>query len=74
MKKAFFVLFTLGIAALTGLTACSGLGGVSEGSACGGSTDDCAANLTCQPIKGHGSVCCPAPASASDNPSCHAAP
>jgi hypothetical protein len=51
---------------------CSDFGGKSEGDTCGGSRDECGSNLTCQPINGHGSVCCPTPASASKESNCQA--
>jgi hypothetical protein len=68
MKKFLVVLISVGA-----LVACSGLGGTKQGDSCGGSTDDCASNLTCQPIKGKGSYCCPSPPESSDYQSCHPA-
>lgn len=71
MKKFLVVLISVGALYLG---ACSGLGGTKQGDECGGSTDDCSANLTCQPIKGRGkSFCCPTPPESSDYQNCHAA-
>jgi hypothetical protein len=56
------------------LAACVGpAGGVGEGDPC--TQDDCAQDLTCQPIQGRqGEYCCPAPASMSSKPNCQPAP
>ncbi len=55
------------------LLACVGpVGGVGEGSPCSG--DDCASNLTCQPIPGRSvDYCCPTPASMSSKANCQPA-
>jgi hypothetical protein len=66
MKRSFV------FALVAGLVSVVGCGGVDEGDTCGGSTDNCGDNLTCQPIEGHGDVCCPTPPSASDKATCHA--
>jgi hypothetical protein len=64
---------TLFVCALVaGLASVVGCGAVSEGDSCGGSEDKCGDNLTCQPVEGHGDVCCPTPPSASEKSSCHA--
>ena len=63
-------LFVCGLVA--GLLSVVGCGEISEGDSCGGSKDGCGNNLTCQPIAGHGDVCCPTPASASEKSSCQA--
>lgn len=51
--------------------ACAGpVGGNSEGDSCSGA-EDCASNLTCQPIKGRqGDFCCPTPAGSSQHSNC----
>jgi hypothetical protein len=56
------------------VAACAGpVGGVSEGDSCNG--DDCAQDLTCQPIMGRqGDFCCPTPATMSSKPNCQPAP
>jgi hypothetical protein len=55
------------------LVACSGSGGILEGDTCGGSTDQCHNNLTCQPIQGRtGDFCCPTPPQSSTQTNCHA--
>jgi hypothetical protein len=62
----------LGVFGICAVIAC-GPTGVSEGGECGGSQDDCGANLTCQPINGRGhSYCCPAPPESSNYQNCHA--
>ena len=55
------------------VTACVGpAGGVGEGDVC--SQDDCAQDLTCQPIPGRPQdYCCPTPASMSSKPNCQPA-
>ena len=62
----------MGAAAVAAFTvaACVGpVGGVSEGDSCSG--DNCAQDLTCQPIVGRqGDFCCPTPASMSSKPNC----
>jgi hypothetical protein len=66
-KTVFF-----GIAsAIVGLAACAGPLGKGQGESCS-SQDDCAADLTCQPIGAHGDFCCPTPASASTSGNCTA--
>ncbi len=67
MKTLFVCGLVAGVLAAAGCWA-----GVSEGDSCGGSQDNCGDNLTCQPIAGHGDVCCPTPPSASDKDNCHA--
>jgi len=63
MKKVLTVVL-LGLA--SGLVACAGDIGKSQGDPCGGSQDECGSNLTCQPIVhsdgSKGDYCCPTPA------------
>jgi|HubBroStandDraft_5_1064220.scaffolds.fasta_scaffold213568_3 hypothetical protein len=66
-KMVFVVL--AGVAC--GLIACAGPDGKGEGDSCG-SNDDCSSGLICQPITGHGEVCCPAPPDSSTKSSCQA--
>jgi hypothetical protein len=68
-KMVFFGL----ACALAGLVACAGPLGKGQGESCS-SFDDCAADLTCQPIGSHGDFCCPTPASASTSSNCKASP
>ena len=55
------------------VVACAGPGGKGEGDSCS-DEDQCSVDLTCQPIAGHGDVCCPAPPDASTKAGCHASP
>lgn len=69
MRKILGVLVMLSVGVLV---ACSGTGGILEGNSCGGSSDDCHGNLTCQPIEGRvGDFCCPTPADSSSQSNCH---
>jgi hypothetical protein len=69
-RKMVFVVMA---GAACGLMACAGPGGKGEGDSCT-TEDDCSADLTCQPISGHGDVCCPTPPDASSKSSCQAEP
>jgi hypothetical protein len=60
-----------GIGAAVALLACAGPVGKGEGDTCS-TNDDCSSNLICQPIGGHGDVCCPAPPSSSKESNCQA--
>ena len=58
--------------AATGIVACYGTAGLSEGDECGGSSDDCSVNLQCVSITGRGhQYCCPTPTEASNYAVCH---
>jgi len=70
LRKIVFVGMAL-FATASGLGACAGPMGKGEGDSCS-SQDDCSTDLTCQPIQGHGDVCCPAPPDNSSKSSCHA--
>jgi hypothetical protein len=67
MKTLFVCALVAGLLAVVGCQ-----GEISEGDSCGGSKDNCENNLTCQPIAGHGDVCCPTPPSASEKGTCQA--
>jgi hypothetical protein len=69
-KKALLA-WACGIGAVVALLACAGPVGKGEGDSCS-TNDDCSSNLTCQPVTGHGVVCCPTPASSSKEGNCQA--
>jgi hypothetical protein len=60
----------LGLLLATSALATVSCGGKSEGEDCKAS-DDCVNGLICQPIKGKGTVCCPAPTESSTEDGCH---
>jgi hypothetical protein len=69
MKTVLFVMVTV-----TALVACAGDIGKSQGDSCGGGSDECGANLTCQPVHhsdgSSGNYCCPTPNWSSTNSAC----
>jgi hypothetical protein len=69
MKTVLFVIVTT-----ISLAACAGSIGSGEGDSCGGSSDQCGSNLTCQPIKhsdgSTGNYCCPTPNWSSTKSAC----
>ncbi len=71
-RKVTFLVLTAGLVSILA-AGCAGGGGGGEGDSCS-SNDDCSGQLICQPISGHGQVCCPAPSptvQTSTNPNCH---
>lgn len=64
---------TVIVSVACGLIGCAGpIGGKSQGESCS-TEDECGTDLTCQPIAGHGDVCCPTPADTSTSSGCQAA-
>ena len=58
------------MAAIAGACILGACGGKGEGDSC--SSNDCSADLTCQPISGRTSdYCCPTPPDVSDKATCH---
>jgi hypothetical protein len=66
VRKMLFVVLAV---TACGLVACAGPNGKGEGDSCN-SEDDCSSDLTCQPIAGHGDVCCPTPPYSSKKANC----
>lgn len=69
-RKIAFVVMGL-VAMVSTVGACAGPMGKGEGDSCS-TQDDCSSDLTCQPVPGHGDVCCPAPADSSTKANCQA--